>query len=121
MAVYREGYKAIELFAKSNQQVFNDAADSGTPVKANDENFNLVKMLFDMYGVKDSVVRSKGNHKFRFTLVDEWAVTDGIKTIKQATEEYELTYTKLKEYQKKPYLNPAFKGMDAFVTIDKIK
>lgn len=33
MAVYREGYKAIEAIKRASRQIYNDACDYGAPTK----------------------------------------------------------------------------------------
>ena len=45
MAVYREGYKAIELIAKHSVQIFRDACDKGAPTKKGDNLWNAAKQL----------------------------------------------------------------------------
>lgn len=121
MAVYREGYHALETIKELEQQVFSDAADTGAPVDRKDNVWVSIMQLYDMYGEKKTrAEETKDSFSFNFTLIDEWAVSDERKTMQQAIEKYKLTYTKLAGYQRKPYLNPAFKGMHGFVTINKI-
>jgi hypothetical protein len=121
MAVYREGYSILEKIQKALVQVFSDACDVGAPVQKDSQLWKDINQLFEWYADK----RTKRNetitsYSFEFTLMDEWAVSDERKTVKEATEVYKLTYTKLEQYQKKPYLNPQFKGMHGFVEVDKI-
>ncbi len=121
MAVYREGYNILKKIQTASIQVFNDACDCGAPVQKDSQLWNDIKQLFEWYADK----RTKRNetitsYSFEFTLMDEWAVSDERKTVKEATEVYKLTYTKLNQYQNKPYLNPQFKGMHGFVEVDKI-
>jgi hypothetical protein len=121
MAVYREGYSILEKIQKASIQVFNDACDAGAPVQKDSQLWNDIKQLFEWYGVEGSKKQeTKDTHVFQFELMDEWAVSDERKTEKEATEKYKLTYTKLESYQKKPYLNPQFKGMHGFVEVQKI-
>jgi hypothetical protein len=121
MAVYREGYKTVEKIQKESKQVFNDACDLGAPVQKNSELWNDIKQLFDWYGDKATKIKeTTTTFSFGFILMDEWAVSDERKTVKQATENYKLTYTILKAYKSKPYLNPEFKNVHGFVTIDKL-
>lgn len=45
MAVYREGYKAIEMIEKSSKRIYNDACDYGAPTKSGDVIWNYAKQL----------------------------------------------------------------------------
>jgi hypothetical protein len=121
MAVYREGYDILKKIQTASIQVFNDACDCGAPVQENDVMFNGIKQLFEWYGNKKTKKQeTPETHSFEFTLMDEWAVSDERKTVKEATEKYKLTYTRLRTYQKKPYLNSQFKGMHGFVEVQKL-
>ena len=122
MSVYREGYHILkQIQINQAQQVFNDAADAGAPVQKGDALWNGIKQLKEWYGVTLSEKQPTNDSKcFEFQLMDEWAVSDKRKTEQEALEQYRLTYTKLESYQKKPYLNPAFKGKHGFVYVEKI-
>lgn len=116
MAVYREGYHALNEIQSQSIQIYDDACDFGVPVRKGDSNWNLSKMLFHMYG--DRETRRQNNYSTgknvysNFTLIDEWAVSDERKTIKQATETYTMTYTTCNTGK--------CKGYDGFISIHKI-
>ena len=115
MAVYREGYHALKELQSQSIRNYNDACDLGVPVRKNDKNWKLAKMLFAMYG--DETTRQQHNYSTgknvyaNIKLIDEWAVSDGIKTIKQATENYTLVYVTCKTGN--------CKGFDGYITIDR--
>ena len=114
MAIYREGYHAVNEIQSQLIQIYDDACDYGVPVKKNDKNWKLANMLFSMYGDKSTRQQnSTGKNVYSFiTLIDEWSVSDERKTIKQATETYTLTYTTCK--------NGKCKGFDGFISLHKI-
>lgn len=119
MAVYREGYHIVESLEKQHRQIWSDAADCGVPVCKGDANWNAAKQLVEWYGVKGT--RSEhvyGDGKLQgititqeVMLMDEWAVSDERKTVKEATEIYRITFT----------TTPRIKGYEAIITVDKIK
>lgn len=96
MAVYREGFKAIELIENRSTQIFNDACDFGAPTKQGDDVWNAAKQLCDWYGEKET--REENRYSTgrsvsqKVTLIDEWAVSDERKTIDQATEVYLVNF-----------------------------
>ena len=114
MAIYREGYHAVNEIQSQLIQIYDDACDYGVPVKKNDKNWKLANMLFSMYGDKSTRQQnSTGKNVYSFiTLIDEWSVSDERKTLKQATETYSLTYTTCK--------NGKCKGYDGFISLHKI-
>lgn len=99
MAVYREGYKALELIQKRSKQIYDDACDFGALTRKGDELWNAAKQLIDWYGDKN---RKQEDYSTGatitcdFTLIDEWAVSDERKTEEEATEKYRLTYVHCK-------------------------
>jgi hypothetical protein len=117
MAIYREGFHAVETIQKQAIRIYDDACDFGVPVKKNDANWNLAKMLFTMYGDKETRQQhnySTGTNVYTFfTLIDEWAVSDERKTLKEATETYSLCYTTCRTGK--------CAGYDGFISIRKIK
>ena len=116
MAIYREGYHAVNEIQSQLIQIYDDACDYGVPVKKNDRNWNLAKMLFSMYG--DKLTRkqhdySTGTNVYSFiTLIDEWAVSDERKTLKQATDTYAMHFTTCKTGK--------CKGYDGFISLRKL-
>ena len=96
MAIYREGYHALNQIQSESIQIYDDACDFGVPVRKNDSNWKLAKMLFTMYGDKQYRKQhnySTGKNVSAFiTLVDEWSVSDERKTLKEATETYAMHY-----------------------------
>jgi hypothetical protein len=115
MAVYKEGYSIVNSILRNSKQVYPDAADYGVLVKKGDSNWNGIKQLVEWYGVKgtrEETRYSTGSSVLhKVMLMDEWAVSDGIKTETQATEYYMVSYVTLKD---KP-------GYDGLVTIWKVK
>ena len=96
MAVYREGYKAIELISKKSTRIFMDACDYGAPTKKGDEVWNAAKQLCKSYGIegtrKENRYSTGRSVSQKVTLIDEWAVSDERKTIDQATEVYLVSF-----------------------------
>jgi hypothetical protein len=107
MAIYREGFHAVKTIQEQAIRIYDDACDFGVPIKKNDANWNLAKMLFTMYGDKDTRHQhnySTGTNVYTFfTLIDEWAVT----------ETYSLCYTTCRTGK--------CAGYDGFISIRKIK
>lgn len=107
MAVYREGFKAIELIEKNSVRIYNDACDFGAPTKKGDEIWNAAKQLVTWYG--DEGTRSENRYatgrscKADVTLIDEWAVSDERKTISQATEVYSVEFVSCTDGKCKDY------------------
>ena len=119
MAVYREGFYIVRKLEKEVRQIWPDAADYGVLVKVGDENWNAVKQLVERYGVKGTKelnVYSGGSFQCKTVtqnvmLMDEWAVSDEKKSVKEATEIYRVSYNTVKN----------MKGYDGLITIDRIK
>lgn len=98
MAVYREGFSAIEIISGHSKQIFDDAADYGMPVRKGDLLWKLVGQCVDTYRIPNArKVYKYPNGKGitlartvsdRIKLIDEWAVSDGRKTLDEATEIY---------------------------------
>jgi hypothetical protein len=117
MSVYKEGYYAVSELQKSNVQIYPDACDYGVPVKIGDRNWNLAKQLGEWYGDKET----RKVHKYStginvdmfVTLMDEWAVSDERKTVKEATETFHLGFTSC--------TTGKCKGYNGFITLNKIK
>lgn len=116
MSVYKEGYYAVKELQKSSARIYPDACDYGVPVKIGDNNWNLAKQLGEWYGDKSSRVVHKystgWNVDMVVTLMDEWAVSDGYKTVKEATEKFHLGFTSCN--------TGVCKGYNGFITIYKI-
>ena len=116
MAVYREGYHALNEIQSQEIQIYNDACDFGVPVRKGDSNWNLSKMLFTMYGDRETRQQhnySTGKNVYSFiTLIDEWAVSDERKTLKEATETYSMCYTTCNTGK--------CKGYDGYISIHKV-
>lgn len=115
MSIYKEGYFAVESIVKESVQIYNDACDFGTPCKKGDKVWNAAKQLVEWYG--DKKTRSEERYstgrscKSDFTLIDEWAVSDERKTLKQATENYSIEFISCTDGK--------CKGFDGYVVIYK--
>lgn len=120
MAVYREGFKAVEAIQKASIRIYNDACDFGALSNKGDEIWNQALCINEMYS-------KKGTYKFdrystgqscsvEFTLIDEWSVCDERKSIKEATEKYELHYVGVKKGIKQLHSG---KKYDGYFTIIK--
>ena len=116
MAVYREGYHAVQKLQSQSIRIYDDACDYGVPVRKNDRNWKLATMLFEMYGDKETRQQhnySTGKSVYSFVeLIDEWAVSDERKTVKEATDVFRMTYTTCKTGK--------CKGYDGYICIEKI-
>ena len=119
MAVFREGYKAVELIQSLSGQVFIDACDYGAPVTKGDAVWDEIKQLM-AYADKGDIVRGEDGVEGTVTLIDEWAVSDRRKTVEQATDIFKVVYTKLEYWKGKPYLMPNFRQADGFVNVYKL-
>lgn len=117
MAIYKEGYYAVERLQSQSIRIYDDANDYGVPVKKNDANWKWAKRLYAMYGDKELRHQqdySKGTNVYTFViLVDELAVSDGNKTVKEATEVFSLCYTSC--------TTGVCAGYDGYISIRKIK
>ncbi len=114
MAVYREGFELLKNLQKASRQIFKDACDYGVLVTKDDINWNYAKQLADWYGDKATrkVVKYETGLTLDIivTLIDEWAVSDEIKTVKQATENYKLSFVK----------TTSVKNHYGFITVERI-
>lgn len=120
MAVYREGYSFIKDVQQLTTQIFSDAADCGMPIKRGSAQWNTLKYISKAYGNTASRKQnSDGSFSLDITLMDEWAVSDERKTVKEATETYVLTYMPLIKYHRKSYLLIDWKMFDGVVSIYK--
>lgn len=113
MAVYREGYKAVELIENSSKRIFPDACDYGAPTKVGDSIWNSLKQLKEWYGVEDTRHKDEFGCTVVVELMDEWAVSDGRKNIKEATERFLVTYVICKKGE--------CKGFDGFASVVKLQ
>jgi hypothetical protein len=110
MAVYREGYHIIEALLKQHKQVWQDSADYGILIKHSDKNWNMVKQLVDTYGIKGSRVHhGERGVSQKVKLIDEWAVSDARKTLKEATEVFQIDY----------WVVNGIKNVDGLLTVHK--
>jgi hypothetical protein len=117
MAVYREGYLAVEVIKNSSTRIWNDACDFGAPCKEGDKIWNAAKQLVEWYQIdgtrKQWGIGANKGVSVDVELMDEWAVSDGRKSVKNATERYRVTFNKAKTGR--------CNGFDGFVSVDKIK
>jgi hypothetical protein len=112
MAVYKEGYSAINRIKRESVQIYDDACDFGAPVKKGDSLWNELKQLVDWYSVEGTKSQSDLGCSAEIYLMDEWAVSDERKTIHEAEEFYLVTYNKC--------VSGACKGYDGYINVDKI-
>lgn len=92
-AVYREGYHCIDIIQQNSVQIYPDAADFGAPYNKGDKIYNATKQLVDTYKDKNIPIKNNkystgASSEATVTLIDEWAVSDGDKTVAEATEKY---------------------------------
>jgi hypothetical protein len=112
MAVYREGFDIMNKIQRASQLIYPDACDYGAPAKQGDTLWNDLTQLIEWYGVEGSVSRNRYGCCAVVELVDEWAVSDGVKTMQQATQSYYVSYTKC--------TTGSCRGYDGFIYIDKL-
>jgi hypothetical protein len=118
MSIHKEGYHALNVLQSQEIRIYEDACDFGVPVRKNDSNWNLSKMLFSMHGDRDTrqqqnFINGRGRNVYSFiTLIDEWSVSDGRKTLKEATDTYSMCYTS--------YNTGKCKGYDGYISIRKV-
>ena len=116
MAIYREGYHAVQKLQDQSQQIYPDACDFGVPITKGDKNWNLSKQLGEWYGDKESrkvhTYSGGTNVDMIVTLIDEWAVSDERKTVKEATDKFHLSFVSCK--------TGICKGYDGFIQVYKI-
>jgi hypothetical protein len=118
MAVYREGYSAVESIQQLSFKIFPDSADFGAPTKQGDRLWNSVKTACEWYGIKstrvwDSRFHNRGELIQYIYLLDEWALSDGRKTEEEATDFFCITYHKIKNGLNLEY--------DGFFEVTKVK
>jgi hypothetical protein len=116
MSVYKEAFHIINSINSKSVNIFSDSCDFGVPVKMGDSMWNLTNQLATWYGdanTKKVNVYSTGKSvDITVTTIDEWAVSDERKTIKQATENYNLSFVTCKTGK--------CKGYDGYVTLTKL-
>lgn len=117
MAVYREGFKAIEEIKKLSVNIFNDACDFGAPTKKGDKIWNTAKQLVDWYKIEGTRKHDKYSTgesvSVEVKLIDEWAVSDERKTLKEATEKYRVNFVTCNSGK--------CKNMSGYIYVEKIK
>lgn len=117
MSVYREGFYTVELIRNRSVHIFDDAADFGAPTKKGDDLWNWAKQAIEWYGVEGT----RKSHKYHtgasveqiIELMDEWAVSDERKTVKEATERFKISYVTC--------TTGKCKGFDGFFSVEKVK
>jgi len=111
MSVYKEFVKASQIIEKNSKKIYTDSVDFGAPAKKGDDVWNAAATLSYWYGDKTTrkeVKYSTGTSvEIEVTFIDEWAVSDGEKSVKQATTVYMLEFHTCKE--------GACKGFEGFV------
>lgn len=118
MAVYKEGFDAIRNYNSAKQQIWNDACDEGVLVHTGNLFFKYMKTIVEMYGDESTRIATKNNVQVDITLIDEWAVSDERKSLKDATEKYTIHYHKFSDKEKN---SPSMirKSYDGFFNIEK--
>lgn len=119
MAVYREGYDILKQYEAAKVQIWNDACDEGVLVNQGDRMWNNFKQLVQWYGeVKTRNQNGVNQVEIDVTLMDEWAVSDERKTVKEATEVYSVNYYK---FAKREQTNSSMicKGYGGFFSITR--
>lgn len=104
MAVYREGFVSLEYlknkYKEQKNVLFVPFSQFEVKILSGDIAWQHVSRLIKWYG-KESTKRIRKvyiNGKVMnsvecvFSLIDEWAVSDGVKTIKAATETWKIEY-----------------------------
>lgn len=118
MAVYREGFNIVENLLNNSKQIFSDAADYGVLVSKGDEFWNQAKQLVDWYGVegtrKEQRYGSGVTVEHDIELMDEWAVSDGRKSEREATVKYRVSFVSIDSRYKET------KGYNGYITIDQL-
>ena len=117
MAVYREGYSIVNQIQKASKQIFSDSCDFGAPVKKDDSLWNASKQLVNWY--QDDESKRKVNRystgrsvSTEIVLIDEWSVSDEIKTVEEATDKYRIDFISC--------TTGACKGYEGYITVQKI-
>jgi hypothetical protein len=116
MAVYREGYIALELIQNNSFQIFPDACDFGAPTRKGDSIWNAAKQLVDWYGEEGTRTENRYSTgrsvEAHVELMDEWAVSDGRKSEREATDRFIVSFVSCQEGR--------CKGKDGYIYIAKI-
>ena len=116
MSVYKEGYYIADQITKASVQIFPDACDFGAPVRQGDALWNMVKQLTEWYGIKGTrkVERYATGRscEYKVQLMDEWAVSDERKTVKEATQTFHVSFVSC--------TTGRCKGFDGYVYIQEI-
>lgn len=116
MSVYKEGYHAIHLIESDSTRIFEDACDYGAPCRKGDSIWNATKQLVEWYGNKETkkvnIYSTGKSTECVVTLMDEWSVSDERKTVKEATENYLVSFTTCNTGN--------CRGLDGFVSVTKI-
>ena len=99
MSVYKEGYHIINYIEANTHIIEEGYLDEGVAMVKGDTIWNMVNQLVTWYGVEGSrYERVFNNHHVNIgtdvALIDEWAVSDGRKSIDQATDRYRVMVTK---------------------------
>jgi hypothetical protein len=118
MSVYKEGFMYIQMLQAEEAKY----GGGGIPTKKGDNVWNAVKGLIHFYSGEDEgreiqVTDRKTMVKKCITLIDEWAVSDERKTVKQATEVYEIGYYTGPDIKEAPI----YKGYDGLFTVTRIQ
>ena len=114
MAIYKELSLFINKLQKESKQIFPDAADFGYPIRIADPMFNHSKYIIEDYGIKNSrqqqdyMTGKSVSHELKY--IDEAAVSDGVKSIEEATTIFVLTYVTC--------TTGACKGFNGYFTIN---
>lgn len=112
MSVYKEGYSTIRKITSQSVQIYSDACDYGAPVKVGDILWNDLIQLVEFYGVEGTKTKDKLGCSVKVFLMDEWAVSDERKTVKEAEEFFMVSYNKCD--------SGACKDFDGYITIEKL-
>lgn len=111
MSVYKEGYHIVESLLKQSKQIYPDACDFGVLVKKDDKNWNQLVQLIEWYGKEGTRKVNSCGVTQQVMLMDEWAVSDERKTVKEATEIFQVDYNRISR----------MKDVDGLITITKLK
>jgi hypothetical protein len=96
MAVYREGFKAYETYMNKYQRIFTDACDVGVPITDNPTDVgNQIMQMLLWYKNDETRKLVPDGVQIDVELLDEWALSDGRKTEKEAEFNLKLTYYKV--------------------------
>ncbi len=116
MAVYREGYFAIQEYQKRECQIWNDSCDVGVPVNLDDSFWKLIHQTVEFYKIEGTRKRLRtGEVQVDIKLIDEWAVSDARKTIEPATEIYRVSYFRFGSHPR----DFAYRDYEGFISICK--